>query len=91
MVRGCHRRVVYLRTKESRFFEEACFFLREDVSFAEKSADMIDEANRIVRDSLLSDGAAVSHAPTGRSFYGILFSIGLLAGVLLTVLLFCAL
>ena len=91
MVRGCHRRVVFLRTKDSRFFEEACFFLREDIPPAEGSADMVDEANRIVRESLLSGYTVSAPAPMRRIVGGLLFSIGLLAGVLLTVLFFCAL
>ena len=89
MVRGCQRRVVRLRTKDSKIFEEAYFFLREDLSPAEKTTDMIGEANRIVQESLLT-GYTVSN-PTKRGSGFVLFSIGLLAGVLSTVLLFCAL
>ncbi len=91
MVRGCHRRVVFLRTKDSRFFEEAYFFLREDVPPTEGSADVIDEANRIVRESLLAGYTVSAPAPLRRTVGGLLFSIGLMAGVLLTVLFFCAL
>ncbi|MBR7161877.1 MAG: hypothetical protein IKD07_05630 [Clostridia bacterium] len=89
MVRGCQRRAVRLRTKDSKFFEEAYFFLREEISPAENTTDMIGEANRIVRESLLT-GYTVSD-PTPRRTGLIFFSIGLLTGVFLTVLFFCAL
>lgn len=51
-MRGYQKRVIYLKNTGSRHFEEAYFILREDaVSGATPGADMIEEANRIIKEN----------------------------------------
>ena len=50
-MRGSEKRVIFVRDTGSRFFEEAYFVLRHGASEADPSgADMVREAQRIVRD-----------------------------------------
>ncbi len=51
MVKGCERRVVIYKSKDSRYFTEAHFILKDSVELdKENKRDIIDEANRIVRE-----------------------------------------
>ncbi len=47
---GCRRQVVLLRGTESQFFSEAYFIVREKAGGAAKESDIIEEADRIVRE-----------------------------------------
>ena len=50
-MRGCEKRVVFLRDTGSRFFAEAYFVLRRGVGEEDASeAEMVREAQRIVRE-----------------------------------------
>ena len=51
MVRGCQRKVIFLKNTESEIFSEA-YFIVDARSTEHKEADMIREANRIVENSL---------------------------------------
>ena len=48
-MRGCQKRVIYLKNTGSRHFEEAYFVIRSGESSSDKS--MIDEANRIISEN----------------------------------------
>lgn len=51
MVKGCERRVVIYKSKNSRYFTEAHFIMKEGLELdRESKRDIIDEANRIVRE-----------------------------------------
>lgn len=51
MVKGCERRVVIYKTKESRYFSEAHFIMKDGLELdRERRRDVIEEANRIVRE-----------------------------------------
>jgi len=51
-MRGYQKKVIYLKNTGSRHFEEAYFILREDSEKgAFTNADMIDEANRIIKEN----------------------------------------
>ena len=51
MVKGCERRVVIYKTKESRYFSEAHFIMKDGLELdRERKRDVIEEANRIVRE-----------------------------------------
>ena len=55
MVRGCQRRVIFLKNTNSRVFSEAYFIIDDRARTATMSeADMIKEANRIIDESLAS-------------------------------------
>ena len=53
MVRGCQRRVVHLKCKDTGLFSEAYFIVDEKAAAQHKSdGDMLREANRIINESL---------------------------------------
>lgn len=56
-VKGTQRQVVVLRTGGNRFFEEALFVVRrETLRTRANEADMLIEANRILRESVPRTG-----------------------------------
>ena len=59
MLKGAQKRMIVIRTRDSRLFEEAYFVMRRDLpdSGAHRS-DMLWEANRIVERSLGVSSAA---------------------------------
>ena len=48
MVRGCQKRIVYLKSTGSDVFDEAYFVVREGTLSLGDECDMIKEANRIL-------------------------------------------
>lgn len=53
MVKGCQRKAIHIRETGSSYFEEAYFILKVGVEESDgKSAEMIDEAMRIVGERL---------------------------------------
>ncbi len=53
MVRGCQRKVIFLKNCESELFSEAYFIIDEKAYSSERGEnDMIAEANRIVEENL---------------------------------------
>lgn len=56
MVKGCERRVVVYKSNDSKYFCEAYFFLKPTLDRHDcKKRDMIEEANRIIRESAFCD------------------------------------
>lgn len=55
LLRGCHRRTICIKSADSRLFDEAFFVLRED-GRAASEADMLTEAERILKENLLPRG-----------------------------------
>ena len=53
MVRGCQRRVVFIKNTESKIFSEA-YFILSDEAYKESHTDedIIREANRIIDESV---------------------------------------
>ena len=55
MVKGCERRVVVYKSNGSKYFCEAHFFLKPTLDMKiVRRADMLEEANRIIRESELA-------------------------------------
>lgn len=53
MVKGCQRKVIFLKNCESELFSEAYFIVNEKAYSPQRSEDdMIAEANRIVEENL---------------------------------------
>lgn len=53
MVRGCQRRVIFLKNTDSKIFSEAYFIIDDRVDTrALTEGDMVREANRIIDESL---------------------------------------
>ena len=85
MIRGAQKRMIVLRTRDSRVFEEAYFVLRREADGDGASEqDMIREANRILERSLprerLSPAHPMQSAPkAGRGGF-FWFAVGILCG-----------
>ena len=54
-MRGCQKRVIYIKNTGSRHFEGAYFVLRPNQGEV-SSLDMIKEADRIINESFTRDG-----------------------------------
>ena len=53
MIKGCEKKIIYLKDTKSEFFEEAYFVLKEEEKLGEIShATMVEEAKRIIDESL---------------------------------------
>lgn len=76
LLRGASRRVVVVKSRDSKLFEEAHFLLREEQSAA-PLPDLLEEANRIVEEMQI---VPPRRPRTGHRW---LFVAGLLAGALL--------
>ena len=54
MVKGTHKQMVVVRTKDSRYYEQAYFVLRDGhAPVGEREDTMMAEANRILDESML--------------------------------------
>lgn len=85
MIRGAQKRMIVLRTRDSRVFEEAYFVVRREAEGDGASEqDMIREANRILERSLPRERRTPAQTiqPTTKAkrggFYW--FAVGLLCG-----------
>ena len=56
MVRGCQRKVIFLKNTDSKIFTEAYFIVDDRASDARES-DMVKEANRIIEENLAHTAA----------------------------------
>ena len=56
MVRGCQKKIIYLKNTGSEVFEEAYFVVREKTlpSYVEE-CDMVEEANRILDECVFTE------------------------------------
>jgi len=74
MIKGCQKKIIYLKNTDSGIFDEAYFVLRRDGDadrFGE--ADMVSEAKRII------EGASIERACGKRKTHVWFFSMGALA------------
>jgi hypothetical protein len=92
MIRGAEKRMIVVRTRDSRMFEEAYFVVRPRAERCMDSEfDMLSEANRILENSL--NGVNCEAARAGEAFRGnssltrggrlrglVWFALGLLTG-----------
>ena len=52
MIKGCNKRVVYMKNTGSDMFDEAYFIVRAEAAATDRSEhDMVAEAERIIRES----------------------------------------
>lgn len=58
MVRGCQRKVIFLKNTESEIFSEA-YFIVDGRSREVGEADMVREANRIIENNLTAGASAI--------------------------------
>lgn len=65
MIRGTQKKMIVIRTHESRVFEEAYFVMRRDTRLPADDSDMLTEADRIIRRS--AQGLGCGTDTEGRS------------------------
>ena len=87
MIRGAEKRMIVVRTRDSRMFEEAYFVVRPEADRdGREEADMLWEANRILEASMATcrgehSGAIDRSLPRGGLLRGLMwFSLGRLTG-----------
>ncbi len=77
MVKGCERRVIVYKSNDSKYFYEAYFFMKPEVcAKSYKKSDIIEEANRIVKESALGDGVRVKRRVREALLYASVFILG---------------
>ena len=70
MIKGCSRRVVYLKNTDSALFDEAYFLLTgAQIGTKTGEADIIREAERIVSESVQEIPACESKGKRGRFWF----------------------
>ena len=80
MIKGCERRLVIYKSKNSKYFSEVHFIMKEEIdSKKELRKDIIAEANKIVNESTSQCAKAKKRKSERRSkflffFFGIAFS-----------------
>jgi hypothetical protein len=88
MLRGAEKRMIVVRTKDSRLFEEAYFVVRPEAGNGtdgdtDTRPDMLWEANRILESSMAGarqDRPSLPSAPSGLLRGLVWFFLGLLTG-----------
>ena len=86
MLRGAEKRMIVVRTRDSRLFEEAYFVVRPEADKPRfEESDMLLEANRLLENSMTGARAERSArellSDRGGFFWGLLrFTLGLLTG-----------
>lgn len=85
MIRGAQKKMIVIRTHDSRVFEEAYFVIRRDTDAATGDGDMLSEADRIIRRSMGTPHADIPPCrPAPRRLGTWLTRLGwLMAGILL--------
>lgn len=70
MLRGCQKRIYYMKNPGSRYFEEAYLVLKKDIPESRTntvSPDLASEADRIVRDACDYFSPTPKHNYIGRA------------------------
>ncbi len=70
MLKGCQKRVIWVRNTDSKWFDEAYFILSENTLNEKKApseSDMLREANRIIAQSPFSGYYGFSRAPAKKN------------------------
>lgn len=76
MIKGCHKRIVFLKDTGSDFFDEAYFVLKPN-AFSKKESDVVLEATKIVN-GIIDENIKPKER---KKIFGILFAF--FAGILL--------
>ena len=70
MLKGCQRKIIVMKNTGSNIFEEAYFVLRENAVKAHISeTDMIEEANRIIKEIGIHGGISPKKTKQGIPAY----------------------
>ena len=86
-MRGCQRKVIYLKNTGSPIFEEAYFFLRKDGGACEEfEGYMVGEATRIIENFVSAKGRERERKFPKKGVF--LFLLGFLFGAVAEILIF---
>ena len=74
MVKGCERRVIVYKSKDSKYFLEAHFFVKPELCRRDyDKRDILDEANRIIEESCGSRRRRINTKAAIFSLFSFLF------------------
>ena len=79
MVRGCQRKVIFVKNTGSEMFDEALFFVSRDTVKERSDEDMIKEANRIISEQMVDTEKEMGFFQRSFRFalkYGVSFLLG---------------
>jgi hypothetical protein len=77
MVKGTHKQMVVVRTKDSRYYEQAYFVLRDGgVATPDSESTMVAEANRILDESQLMPQPRRRHLLSRRASFALGVAVG---------------
>lgn len=83
MIRGAQKKMIVVRTHDSRVFEEAYFVVRPDRDPPPEESDMLSEATRIIHRNTAGASVPLRYPRASRFKARILGFIWFLCGVLL--------
>ena len=90
MVRGCQKKIIYLKNTQSDIFDEAYFVIKDNSLYEQLSeCNMVEEANRILKESFDFEENESLNGKIGLFVkrYLIPFLLGIILGILITVIL----
>lgn len=88
MLRGCQKKIVFIKNTGSKIFDEAYFVISEkEASPSLTDEAMVDEAKRIIEDATIGDRCEGFFSVKKLKFIGI-FSIGAVVSGIITSLIF---
>ena len=88
MVRGCQKKIVYLKSTGSDVFDEAYFVVREMALDKMSECDMVKEANRILEECTSLDNVIDKREALFGFFKNkiVPFLVGIVVGMIITIL-----
>ena len=88
MVRGCQKKIVYLKSTGSDVFDEAYFVVREMALDKMSECDMVKEANRILEECTSLDNEIDKREALFGFFKNkiVPFLVGIVVGMIITIL-----
>lgn len=89
MVRGCQKKIIYLKNTDSEVFDEAYFVVKDDTSsYGLDECDMIKEVNRILDECIpCEEKVSIKYKLIGIIKKTVIpFCLGIIIGVTITLL-----
>lgn len=89
MVRGCQKKIIYLKNTGSEVFDEAYFVVNDKkISENNRECDMVEEANKILNEciSITEQKGTLTALKKKIKEKAPIFFIGLFVGIILTLL-----
>jgi len=86
MVRGCQKKIIFLKNTQSEIFDEAYLVIKDNALYENMNeCDMVEEANKIIEENFVFED---TKSPMNKILGGLKnnilpFAIGFLSGILL--------